>query len=170
MKKSTWAFVIVLGISFYIASQWDKLPIIRNSVGAVLDPTLGFFLDLNVYLGFVVIVGFTSLILTLSQKYLSDQETLKDLKKEQKELQKQMKEFKEHPEKLLQLQKKQMEAIPKTFKLSMRPILYTSIPVILLFRWFSSQLIPVFGGWWILYYFIGAMIFSSIFRKLFKVA
>ena len=80
-----------------------------------------------------------------------------------------MKKYKDHPEKLLEFQKKQLEFIPKTLELTIKPLIYTSIPIILLFRWFGDFLNPVFGGWWILYYLIGAMIFSGIFKKVFKV-
>ncbi|MBR9704592.1 DUF106 domain-containing protein [Candidatus Pacearchaeota archaeon] len=169
-KKQILILFVVMAISLYIASNWDNIPAIKNNVEAVLDPTLGALLQWNVYIGFIIIVGLTSLILTLAQKYLSDQKQLKELKKEQKILNNQMKEFKNHPEKLMELQKKQLEFIPKTFNLTLMPMIYTSIPIILLFRWFGTQLSEIFGGWWILYYFIGAMVFSTVFRKLFDVA
>lgn len=159
-----------MALSLYIASNWDNLPYIKDNVEAVLDPTLGALLNWNVYIGFIIIVGLTSLILTLAQKYLSDQKQLKELKKEQKILNEEMKKYKEHPEKLMELQKKQLEFIPKTFNLTLMPMIYTSVPIILLFRWFGTQLSEIFGGWWILYYLIGAMAFSTIFRKVFDVA
>lgn len=169
MKKKTWALILVYAFSLYIAYSWEKLAVIRKPVEQVLDPTLGVLVSWNTWIGFVIIVALTSLILTLAQKYLSDQEALRELRKEQKLLQEEMKKYKEHPEKMMELQKKQFEIFPKTFNLTMMPMLYTAIPIILLFRWFAGILHPIFGGWWILYYLIGSMIFSSIFRKLFKV-
>ena len=162
--------MIVMVVSLIIVYYWDKIPFIKNSVSYVLNPTLGALLNFNVWLGFIIIVALTSLILTLAQKYLTDQESLREIKKEQKFLQAEMKKYKDHPEKLMEFQKKQLEIFPKTFQLTMKPMMYTSVPIILLFRWFGDYLRPVFGGWWILYYLIGAMIFSGIFRKVFNVA
>ena len=167
-------FVVML-ISFWIASQWDKdlfgqTDFIKTNIERVLNPTLGDLMKWNLWVGFAIIVGITSLILTLAQKYLSDQVQLKEMKKEQKYLQEEMKKYKEHPEKLMEFQKKQLEFIPKTFELTMKPLVFTSIPIILLFRWFSDYLMPQFGNWWILWYLIGSMIFSGLFRKWFDVA
>lgn len=168
-KNMLW-FFLIMAVSFYIASAWEKVPVIKDSVSAVLDPTLGALLNWSVIWGFVLIVALTALILTLSQKFLSDQEKLRDLKSEQKALQEEMKKYKDNPEKLMEFQKQQLEFIPKTFDLTLKPIIYTAIPIILLFRWFGDHLQPVFGGWWIFYYLVGSIIFSSIFRKAFKVA
>lgn len=165
-----WIMVGVMLISLFIASLWDSYPVIKDTVSYVLDPWLGVLLNYNVWLGFIVIIALVSLILTFTQKFLTDQAALKEIKKEQKILQQEMKKYKDHPEKLLEFQQKQLEFIPKTFDLTMKPLIFTAIPFILLFRWFSDQLVPVFGNWWILYYFIGSMIFSSIFRKVFNVA
>ena len=169
MTKGMTGLMIVLLISFGVAYFWDHIPIIKESVEYVLNPTLGYLLRWNVYVGFIILVALISLILTLLHKYLTDQNALKELKKEQKYLQEEMKKYKDHPEKLLEFQKKQLEFIPKTLELTIKPLIYTSIPIILLFRWFGDFLNPVFGGWWILYYLIGAMIFSGIFKKVFKV-
>lgn len=165
----------VLIVSLIIAYNWEttifgKTAFIKTAVSSVLDPSLGVLLSWNTWIGFIVIVALTSIILTLAQKYLSNQVELKEMKKEQKILQEEMKKYKDQPQKLLELQKKQLEFIPKTFNLTMKPLMYTSVPIILLFRWFSDFLQPIFGGWWILYYLIGSLVFSAIFRKIFKVA
>jgi len=69
----------------------------------------------------------------------------------------------------MELQKKSFSTMPKMMHLSFRAFAYTGVPLILFFRWFQETLSPIYGGWWLLYYLIGAMIFSSIFRKIFKV-
>lgn len=170
MKKNMWILLIVLFISYYLGANYEKIPQIKQAVETVLNPTLGALLNFNLYIGFIIIIALTSLVFTLSQKYLSDQKELKEIKKEQKYLQEEMKKYKDHPEKLLEFQKKQLEFFPRTFELTMKPLIYTSIPVLLLFRWFAENLHPHFGGWWFLWYFIGSMIFSTIFRKIFDVA
>jgi len=153
-----------------IFSLWDKYPIIKTCVHAVLDPSLGFLLNWNLIIGFIIVSGLLALIQTLAQKFLTNQEELKKLRHEQKILQEEMKKYKDHPEKLLELQKKSLEFLPKTMDLTMNSMFYTAIPFVLLFRWFQSYLLPVWGGWWILYYLIAIMIFSQIFRKVFNVA
>ena len=168
-KKEIWILIIIMGISLYIAQNWDTLPLVKENVELVLNPTLGSILEWNIYFGFILVIAMITFLLTLAQKYLSDQEALKELRKEQKILQEEMKKYKNHPEKLMELQKKQFEFIPKTMDLTLKPMMFTSIPIILLFRWFSGYLLPVFGGWWIFYYLIGSIFLSSIFRKILNV-
>lgn len=163
--------IFVMLASLIIAFYWDKLPWISNSVHFILNPTAGSLLNWNLNLGMLIIVAVITLITTLVQKYATDQDTLKELKKEQKEIQKQMKEFKHHPEKMMELQKKQFAMMPKQMKLSMRGIAYTGIPFILFFRWFSDYFAAagnprfLFGMSWFLFYLICAIIISSILRK-----
>ena len=178
-KKGEGSFrpiIIVMLLSLVIAGLWSKVPVIRNAIHAVLDPSAGALLNWNVSWGMTIIILIITLIVTLVQKYATDQKSLRELKKEQKEIQKQMKEFKEHPEKLMELQKKQMKLMPKQMKLSMRAIAYTGVPLILFFRWFQDFFttlgdVKFFGiiGSWFLFYLIVAIIFGSILRKYLKV-
>ena len=167
-------FFVMLA-SLVIAFFWDKISVIKNTAHAILDPTAGALLNWNVTYGMILIIFVISVFITLLQKYATDQETLRELKKEQKILQQEMKKYREHPEKLIELQKKQFEFIPKTMKLSMRPIMFTGIPLILFFRWFMDffELIgnpKIFLGLsWFWFYLIGSMIFSIILRKIWKV-
>ncbi len=178
-KKGEGSFkpiIIVMLISLVIAGLWDKIPAIKNSVGAVLNPSAGALLLWDVSWGMTIIILVVTLIVTLAQKYATDQVALKELKKEQKEIQKQMKEFKEHPEKLMDLQKTQMKLFPKQMKLSMRAIAFTGVPLILFFRWFQDFFVELgkvkfFGiiGSWFLFYLIVAMIFGAVLRKYLKI-
>jgi uncharacterized membrane protein (DUF106 family) len=110
------------------------------------------------------------------QKYFTDQDTLRKLKAEQKLLQQEMRKFEKDPQKLLQLQKKQLEFIPKTMDLTMRPLIFTAVPIILLFRWFNDFFLTysadkIFGFMtWIWAYLLFSIIFSAIFRKVLNVA
>ena len=175
-KEGGFGFIfIILIISLLIAYFWDKIPLISNTVHVVLDPSAGALLDFNLLWGMTFLVLIISLFMTFAQKYGTDQETLKKLKEEQKIIQAQMKEFKHDPEKVLHLQKKQFEFMPVMMKHSMRPIVYTGIPLILLFRWFMDYFAPLegyrfFGFFsWFWYYLVASIIFSSILRKIFKV-
>jgi len=162
--------MIAMIIPLIIIAMWDKYPVISDSVNYVLDPSFGWLLGFNLVIGFIIIVGFISFLQTLAQKYLTNQEELKILRKEQKLLQEEMKKYKDNPQKVMELNKKSLEFLPKTMDLTMNSVIYTSVPFILLFRWFSTYLKPIWGGWWILYYIILSMIFSSIFRKKMDIA
>ena len=159
-------------ISLVLASLWDKVVVIKNSIHYILNPTAGALLTWNLNIGMLIVVLIITIITTIVQKYATDQKTLKEMRKEQKEMQKQMKEFKDHPEKMMELQKKQFAMMPKQMKLSMRAIIYTGIPFILFFRWFQDYFVALPAGtkfWlglgWFWFYLISAMIFSSILRK-----
>ena len=76
--------------------------------------------------------------MTLLQKYATDQKEIRRLKKEQKELQKDMKQYKEDPKKLMEMQKNTFPLTIELMKHSMRPMIYTGIPLILFFRWFMD--------------------------------
>jgi len=179
-KTSFKPIIIVMLISLAIAGLWNKLPFIKNSIHFILNPTAGVLMEWHLLLGMSIVVFIITLITTLVQKYATDQKTLKELKKEQKAVQKQMKEFKHHPQKMKDLQKQQLSFIPKQFKLSMRSMVYTGVPLILFFRWFDDYFTilatttgePVrflgFMGWFI-FYIVASIVFSSIFKKLFKV-
>jgi uncharacterized membrane protein (DUF106 family) len=174
-KGSFLPIIIVMIASLVIAGYWDKFPIIKDSVHAVLNPSAGALLNWNVTGGMLIIVFIISLITTLIQKYATDQKALKELREEQKILQEEMKKFKDHPEKVAELSKKQMEFFPRTFKLTSRAILFTGIPFVLFFRWFADVFTamgdPIFLGFlsWFWFYFIFTIIFSSVLRKYMKV-
>ena len=174
-KGSFKPLIFIMLLSFLIIFIWDKVPFIKNSVAAVLDPTAGWLLNWNLNFGMIILVFIITLMTTLTQKYGTDQKAIRELKKEQKILNEEMKKYKDHPEKLAELSKKNFEIFPKTMKLTSRSILYTGIPFILFFRWFNDTFAemgnPLFFGFmsWFLFYFIFAIVFSSILRKILNV-
>ncbi len=174
MKTLRIVFIIML-VSLLIASLWNYIPAIKQGAHLILDPTAGRLLNYNVNLGMIFVSAIITLFITIVQKYTVDNETLKQLKGEQKKIQEDMKLLKEHPEKLMQLQKQSMEKAGEMFSLSMKSFSYTAIPIILFFRWFSDY----FGAFnpplkilgflsWFWAYLIFSIIFSIIFRKAFK--
>ena len=175
-KEGSFAGIFfVMVISLLIAFFWNKVSFIKDTAHFILNPTAGALLTWNVTLGMTIIVLLISFIMTLVQKYGTDQKTLREMRAEQKVIQEEMKKYREHPEKFAALSKKQMEMIPKTMKLGMRPIVYTSIPLILFFRWFNDffatsadfRFFGIFSWFW--FYLIGTIIFSSILRKMMNV-
>jgi len=176
-KKGSFKPIIwIMVISLAIAALWDKIPFLKNAVGALLNPSAGALLNWDLTFGMLIIVFFIALFTTLIQKYTTDQDALKKLKLNQKALQKEMKKFRDQPGKMAELQKQSMAAIPETFKLTSRSIVYTGVPFILLFRWFMDFFDilgdPRFllGLNWFWFYLIFTMVFSGILRKYLKVA
>lgn len=170
----TGIFVVMI-ISLLIASFWNKIDLIKNIVHAILNPTAGALLNWNITLGMALIVLAISILMTVIQKYATDQKTIREMKEEQKRLNEESKKFKDHPEKMMELQKESMKIALPLMKLGMRPIIYTAIPLILFFRWFMDFFTAVgdfkFFGLlsWFWFYLIGTIIFSSILRKIFNV-
>jgi uncharacterized membrane protein (DUF106 family) len=173
--KSMNKLLIIMLLSLVIAFYWNSLTFIKKPIHAAFDPTLGNLLNWNADFGMIIIAGVIGLIIILVQKYTTDQKTLREIKKEQKLLQEEIKKYKHDQEKFLELNKKQISLLPKTMDITLRPIFYTSIPIILFFRWFNDYFtvnpVKLFGFLsWIWAYLILSIIFTSIFRKVFNVA
>lgn len=167
--------VIIMLISLAIAGFWNTFPVIKNSIHAILNPSAGALLDWNVTWGMIILVAIITFIMTLAQKHLTDQDTLREMKKEQKELSEKMKKLERGSKEQMELTKKQFEVMPQMMKLSMRPMAYTGVPIILFFRWFMDYFnaIPDFRFFgfftWFWFYLIASIIISSILRKYMKV-
>jgi uncharacterized membrane protein (DUF106 family) len=172
--KGMYMMVLLMVISFGIAGLWSNISIIKDSVHAVLDPTAGTLLLWNPTMGMILITGIVVLISTLLQKYMTDQDLLKQIKEEQKLVQQEMKLYREHPEKTMELSKKSMELTMKAMPITMKPVLYTIVPFILLIRWFGDHFIAhpekilgfMSGVWG---YIVLSVIWSIILRKVLKV-
>jgi uncharacterized membrane protein (DUF106 family) len=171
-------------VGLAVAFLWDSVPVIKTNVHAALDPTLGALLNWNLHIGFILFVAVMTLLTTIAQKYMTDQDSLKQIKEEQKKLQEEMKKHKDDQTKLMDLQRQQLELSMKMMPMTMRPAIVTSIPFILLLRWFGdyfailpvAKIIGLFstqGSFlfpaWIWAYILMSIFFSSIFRKYMKV-
>lgn len=110
-----------------------------------------------------------TLISTLAHKYLTDQENLHNQKKRQKEIQKELRGCKDQ-KKLTELNIEMMKITGVMFKSSMKPLLITIVPFLLLFIWLKSIYTPIMGNSWIWYYIGMSIVSSLILRKAFKVA
>lgn len=172
-------FIVMFGlmaVSLVIVGLWNSVPVIKSSVDSVLNPTAGKLISWNLTWGSLIVFFIIAFITTLVQKYATDQETLRELRKDQKELQKEMNEYKEDPKKMMELQKNLMPTTFKIMEISMKGSMFTIIPFILLFRWFMDFFVtlgsPKFFGFlsWFWFYLISVIVFSSILRKALKVA
>lgn len=178
MMKSMGLMMGIMLVSLLIAGAWGSVPAIKNSVHAVLDPSVGVLLNWNVTWGMMMLVFIIALITMLAQKYLTDQETLRELKAEQKAIQEKAKEFKDDPEKMMEIQKETFPLMGQIMQHTMKASVYTIIPLILFFRWFmdyfaqpSLEGFKFFGFFsWFWFYLVFVMIFSSVLRKWMKIA
>jgi uncharacterized membrane protein (DUF106 family) len=169
--------VTILGL--VVAGLWDSIPSVKQTVHAILDPSLGSLMNYNLNLGFLIIVAILTLITVILQKYMTDQDVLKQIKDEQKIIQQEMKLVKSNPEKQMELSRKSMELQMKAMPITMKPVMYTTIPFILSFRWFADYFTPLkdvklvyfftASSGWIWAYILVSIFMSIIFRKMFKV-
>lgn len=165
-------FVVML-VSLLVASLWNTMPAIKNSVNVVLNPTAGALLSWHLVGGMTILVMLLSLFMTIIQKYTTDQETMGEMRDEQKKLHEEMKKHSPGSKEYTDLSMRSMKFLAPMMKMGMRPLAYTAIPIILLFRWFQDYFTLVdFKFWiftWFWFYLVGTIIFSSIFRKILKV-
>ncbi len=114
----------------------------------ILDPVLGPLLNLPPAWSIAILTFVITLVMVLIYKKFTDQEVLKSLKEEMKQIQKDMKEFQHDPTKVMQLQKKSLEKAGQQFRHSMKPMLITMIPILVMFGWLSTNLayLPIMPG------------------------
>ena len=110
-----------------------------------------------------------TLLSTLAQKWLTNQEHLKSLKKRQKEIQKELRGCKDQCV-MKELNAEMMKLTGVMFKSSMKPMFATIIPFLILFAWLRSVYVPVMGTSWIWYYLGYSVVASIVLRKVLKVA
>jgi len=125
-----------------------------------------------------------SLITTLVYKFLTDQKVMRELREQMKKYQEQIKNARDDPQKVLELQNKIMDLNSKYMKQNLKPMLATLIPFIIVFKILNSIYagvpviplpfkMPITGNpfiGWIGTYIIFSMLFTTIFRKIFKIA
>jgi len=109
-------------------------------VNSFMDPILGWLLYLHPALAVLLISLIVSSVITIAIKLLTDQTLMKDLRDELKELQDQMKQLRNNPNKLAKVNSEFMETNRKYMSHSMRPTLFTFLPIILVFGWLNAHM------------------------------
>ena len=119
-----------------------------NILDPVLDVALGPLARLHPGAGLVIITFIISLAIVLIYKFTTDQEHMKVLRAQIKKHQEAMKNLKDDPQKLMKEQKKAMQVNTELMKHSMKPTLYTMIPIIIIFGWLASHfsVMPILPG------------------------
>lgn len=115
----------------------------------------------------------------LAYKVFGDQATMRELKKDLKKYQKLMREHKHDAEKVKELSAESMKLNMAYMRKSMKPMMITFIPVIFIFQWLratlSGTIIIPLSFWpghlgWLGTYILFSLMFTTVFRKLLKVA
>ncbi|MDO8555761.1 MAG: EMC3/TMCO1 family protein [Nanoarchaeota archaeon] len=135
-------------------------------------------------IGVSIVAALLTALVTFAYKWLTNQEQMKSMKDDLKLLQQEMKLHKANPPKVMELQKQAMEKNLVLMKHSMKPTLYTFIPLIIIFGWIrttfgapAGEVNPVLWhmpivGWgmtWLWTYLIVSILVSMLIRKLFKI-
>ena len=169
--------IITTGVALFIASTWEKVPLIKNTAHAVLDPTFGALIRWHTLMGLLLIIILINVLITLIHKYATNQKALQELRAKSKEMQKQMKEAQKNQDqkKVAELSKESFSQMGEQMKHSFSSMGYTALPLILLFRWFGDFFIQLenpkifIGLGWFGTYIIFSTIISMILRKILKV-
>jgi len=117
----------------------------------------------------VIVVSFLiTLVMTLVTKKFTNQNRMKELKQIQKACQIKLKDARHDPGEMTKVQKQMMDCSMELMKHSFKPMLYTFLPLIILFWWIRGIYSPVFSSW-IWWYIATGIISSMILRKVLKV-
>ncbi len=106
----------------------------------MMDVLLGWLLNFEPIWALLIVSVIFSVISNIAYKFFTDQHLMKELKADLKRFQNEMKEFKDHPQKMMEIQKKAMSKNFEYMKHSMKPTLITFIPIILIFGWLTTHL------------------------------
>lgn len=141
---------------------------------------LGWTLTLGNLYSVIVLSFLITLLITVIYKYTSNQREMREIRDKQKQYQREMKELRDNPQEMMKKQKETMKLTGSYFKHSMKPMLYTFLPIILIFGWMRNQFViegvsvkmlnlGIVNFGWLGTYIIFSIIFSTLIRKILKV-
>lgn len=123
----------------------------------------------NPKVSIVLISILVTLFMTLITKFFTDQKRMKELKEIQKQCQIRIKDAKGDLKTQTEIQSEMMSCSLEMMKYSMKPMLITFIPLLILIGFLRGVYSSVFSSW-IWWYIISGMISSIALRKILKVA
>jgi uncharacterized membrane protein (DUF106 family) len=114
----------------------------------ILNPILLPLMSWNPALGIILVSFVLSVLMTYIYKKVTNQDKMKELKEKQQEYQKKMKELRNNPEEMLKVQKESMSLSKDYMMHSLKPTLYTFLPLLLIFGWMAGHLVyePIWPG------------------------
>ncbi|MBU0980670.1 MAG: DUF106 domain-containing protein [Nanoarchaeota archaeon] len=107
---------------------------------SLLNPIFDPLLRLQPLVAIILVAFFMSLIITLINRWMTDQKKMKEIKEEGKAYQKEMKALKDNPKKMMEVQKKAMGKNAEYMRMSFKPMLITFIPIIIIFGWLNANM------------------------------
>ena len=119
----------------------------------------------------IVFALLISFLISLVNYFFLDKERMKEIKEKQKKVQEQIKEHQKagNHQKALELQKELFAFMPEMMKHSMKPMLITFVPIIILFSIVRGLYAETsIASSWFWYYLVAAMVGSILFRKILK--
>ena len=128
---------------------FDFIRFVSDVFNPILNPVLRPILDpIPTSWAVILMSVIITLITTLVYKKFTNQEVLKSLKEELKEIQAEMKQFSHDVAKSTELQKRSWEKMLQQMKMSMKPMLITWIPILIIFAWIWTNLAfhPILPG------------------------
>ena len=106
---------------------------------AFLDPVLNWTLALHPFIAILILSIIVTIISNLIYKWATDQKEMKQLKESIETLKKQVKESRDNPKKMMKANNEMMQVNMKYMTRSLKPMLFTFIPVILVIGWMSAN-------------------------------
>jgi len=126
------------------------------------------FIQSNPTISIVIISILATFAVTIIRYFMTDKEKMKEIKQRQKDLKLEMKKYKDHPEKMLEIQKKMMADMPEQLKHSFKPMIITLIPFLILLSWLKATFAATsIAGTWFWWYLVVSVVTGIIFSKLF---
>lgn len=107
---------------------------------SLLDPVLGWVLTMPLWLGIAILSFILTLIINVVYKFATDQKEMKRLKEQIKKFQAQMKKHRENPKKVMEIQSRAWDVNKNYMIKSLRPTIYTLLPLLLIFSWMNANL------------------------------
>ncbi len=112
---------------------------LKSLAELLFNPILGPLLDLPSVATIFIVAAIISVISVVVQKYFTNQDRLKFLKKEMKKFQEKIKKNKDNQEEQLKIHKKMMPMQGEMMKESLRPTLWMMLPFMLIFFWLAAN-------------------------------
>ena len=118
----------------------------------------------NPKVSIVLVSVLVTFFMTLVTKFFTDQKRMKELKEIQKQCQIKIKDAKGDLKTQTQIQSEMMSCSLEMMKYSMKPMLITFIPLLILIGFLRGVYSGVFSSW-IWWYIISGMVSSIVLRK-----
>jgi uncharacterized membrane protein (DUF106 family) len=106
----------------------------------LLDSIFGWALDMPLWAGILSLAAIVTALMNLVYALVTDQNEMRKLKAKMKDLQQEMKANRDNQKKAMQIQKKLLKANGQYSKKSLKPTLYTLIPIFIVFGWMTANL------------------------------